>query len=131
MNQLEEYSGKVYSVLVTTLPFLSKNHLSSPKLLESLGYFNLQVAPAQMSKTKFYKYISNHDNHKEEKHFDVIDCLASEVEISFVRKEVKDGNPSKIKQNSMEMAIDGESYKKLKFEKIVAKRTKLYFNLII
>ena len=55
------YSGKLFSILITTLPFLSKDHLCSPSLLHELGYFNLQISPTSMGRSAFYKYISKND----------------------------------------------------------------------
>lgn len=75
------YSGKLFSLLVMTLPFMSKNHMCSPILLQSLGHFNLQIAPTSMGRSGFYNYISKHENHYPEDHALLIDEVTDQFEI--------------------------------------------------
>lgn len=121
------FAGKLFSLMILTLPFLSKNHMCSPSLLQSLGLFNLQLAPSSMGRSNFYKYISNHENHYPSDHPEIIDELTNEIEISLHDKTLSNSQ----KPHGIELVIDGESYKFLNFKKIKAVNTNLHFNLIL
>jgi diacylglycerol kinase family enzyme len=121
------YSGKLFSVLITTLPFLGKNYLCSPSLLHSLGNFNIQIAPTSMGRSAFYSYISKHENHYSPNHPLLIDEYSDEVSISLYDLE----KYSVKKPHNIEMVIDGESYKFLNFKRIKCKKTETNFNLIL
>lgn len=57
--------SKIFSFYASSLPFITRGHLSSPGLMSRLGGIDLQVFEEKFGKLSFAKYLLQHERHSE------------------------------------------------------------------